>query len=103
MRAINYQRNWNSKLSAEEELELMFGKLLIESDESEAYEQDGAMLFKKGRKYYYLQSNGCSCWDGDWDGFELTLPELRKWAAAKSEDGYEKAAIEVARFVKENL
>jgi len=79
------------------------GELVKEIDESGSYEQDASLLFKKGRKYTLLDSNGCSCWDGDWEGWtDLTLTELRKLgqAWAKNEYGSSKS---MGKWINENL
>lgn len=71
------------------------GKEIKHFDESEAYETDEARLFKLGTKYTILSATGCSCWDGDWEGWtDLTKPELYKiaksWANPNSYDHAEK-------------
>ena len=45
-----------------------FGELLYEVSTADAYEVAESMLFFNGKKYFWLQANGCSCWDGDYYG-----------------------------------
>ena len=70
-----------------------FGTRVKHFDESAPYEEDEAILLvdKKGL-YTILEATGCSCWDGDWEGWtEVTKPQLKKlgktwtklWGAAK--------------------
>lgn len=82
MKSVTYRRDWGSNTSEAEEMEEKFGKLLVEFDKSEPYETEVSSLFynKKTRKYTWIDANGCSCWDGDWDGWELTKTELKQLA-----------------------
>ena len=79
------------------------GKLVVEFDESEAYEQNATKLFKNGTKYTLLASNGCSCWDGNWEGWtEVTKTELKKLGEAWSKD-YGKAEKNIGEWIVENI
>lgn len=80
-----------------------FGKLVHEIDQSGGYEEDEAKLFKRGRLYTYLNATGCSCWDGDWEGWaDMTKSELRRLADSWFEKGYgsEKA---MGAWVRDNV
>lgn len=104
MKSISYQHNWSSKTSEEDELKAMYGDLLVHEDTSEPYEEDEAKLFKKGDTYYLLSANGCSCWEGDWDGWEFTRDELVKWALAQNKPSYsDSSEYQVALWVRDNL
>lgn len=107
MKDVEYMHSWNSKVSREEEMKERFGELLNSEDTADSYEVAESHLYKKGRKYYWLQANGCSCWDGDYYGYELTLTELRKLAAARAKDpdGYSGAGHEklMGKWINENL
>ena len=79
------------------------GKLVVEFDESEAYEQNATKLFKKGTKYTLLASDGCSCWDGNWEGWtEVTKTELKKLGEAWSKD-YSRAEKNIGEWIVENV
>lgn len=61
-----------------------YGKELHTVDNADAYEVDEAILLcteAKRPKYTVLFASGCSCWDGDYDGWtDLTKAELIKLA-----------------------
>ena len=58
-----------------------YGATIYEVDESEPYEEDEAALIEQDGLYTLIQATGCSCWDGDWEGWtDLTLDELVKVA-----------------------
>jgi hypothetical protein len=88
MKDVEYRPSWST--NKDSDMADKFGKLLHETDTADAYEVAESMLFFNGKKYYWLQANGCSCWDGDYYGWELTKLQLIKLAKARSkdEDGY---------------
>lgn len=88
MKTVTYRHDWGSDLNETDEMAELFGKLLVDYDTSEPYEQETSSLFynSKTRKYTWIDSNGCSCWDGDYDGWELTKKELVELAKKKVED-----------------
>lgn len=90
MKSVDYQHSWSSDKNEEQEMAEKFGKLLHSTDTADSYEVAESHLYKKGTKYYWLQADGCSCWDGDYTGYELTKPELMKLAKARAgdEDSY---------------
>ena len=54
----------------------------------------------------WIDADGCSCWDGDWGGWELELDELHKLADKAIEGEYdwrETADVKVAKWIKGNL
>lgn len=80
----------------------LLGDLVHEVDESAAYEEDEAKLFKNQRKYALIQATGCSCWNGDWEGWaDLTKPELRKLGVSWSKE-YGAAKV-MGEWIKENV
>lgn len=81
MKTVSYKHSWGSKLNKPEEMVKLFGTLLVEEDTSNGYDTETSHLFKKGTKYVWIDANGCSCWEGDYDGWELTKSELKKLAA----------------------
>lgn len=85
----------------------LFGELLHDEDTADSYEVDESQLYFDGKKYYWLQASGCSCWDGDYDGWELTKLQLIKLgkARAKDEDGYRGAGHEklMGIWITENI
>lgn len=88
MKSVTYRHDWGSNLNENEEMAELFGKVLVDHDTSEPYEQETSTLFynPKTRKYTWIDSNGCSCWDGDYDGWELTKTELVELARKKVDD-----------------
>lgn len=57
----------------------LLGEIIHEVNESEPYEEDEAKLLKNRSRYSLIQATGCSCWDGDWEGWtDLTKAEVRK-------------------------
>lgn len=99
MKAITIYSLWDDNDEKIKEL----GELVVEIDESEDYEQDASRLYKKGRKYTLLDSNGCSCWDGDWEGWtDLTLTELRKLGKSWAKDEYSSSKA-MGEWIKENM
>ena len=78
------------------------GELIYEIDESAAYEEDEAKLLKKGETYTLIQATGCSCWDGDWEGWtDLTPPELKQLAVTWLK-GYGAEKV-MGAYINENL
>lgn len=107
MKDVTYMHSWDTKKTKEEEMAELFGELLNSEDTADSYEVAESHLYKKGRSYFWLQANGCSCWDGDYYGYELTLTELRKLAKARANDpsgsygdGHEKL---MGKWINENL
>ena len=84
MKAISYRHSWGSDLSEEQEMEQLFGERLVVFGDAEPYTVEEALLFKKDDEYNLLEANGCSCWDGDYDGWSFSYDELIAWAEAKS-------------------
>lgn len=104
MKEVTYKHSWSTNQTEEQEMAEKFGKLLVEYDTSEAYEQESSHLFKKGTKYYWVDANGCSCWEGDYEGWELTKPELMKLAKSALERKYRDSASDlVAQWIMDNL
>lgn len=107
MKAIAFQHHWGENLTEEQEMAQKFGELVHEEDHSEAYEVEKALLFYNGKHYFFLEANGCSCWDGDYDGWQFTKTELLKWAKAKvkqQEYDWRKQAYEhLADWIVENI
>lgn len=94
MKSVTYQHSWTNDKTEEQEMTEKFGKLIHTEDTAEDYEVAESHLYKKGTKYYLLEADDCSCWEGDYSGFELTKPELRKLAKARADnkfiDGHDK-------------
>ena len=88
MKTVTYRHDWGSNLNTEDEMVEKFGKLLVDINTSEDYQQETSSLFynPKTRKYTWIDSNGCSCWDGDYDGWELTKEEMLTIAKKKVEN-----------------
>lgn len=65
-----------------------FGRKVKHIDESEAYEEDEAILLRnRDGKYTLLAATGCSCWDGDWEGWtNISVAELIKLGKAWAKD-----------------
>jgi hypothetical protein len=85
MKALTYHHNWSTNMTADEEMAAEFGTLLHEVDTSEGYDTELARLHKSpDGRFNLLEANGCSCWDGDYDGWSFTKTELLKWAKQKS-------------------
>ncbi len=107
MKDVEYRHSWSTDKSTEEEMKEKFGELLYEVSTADAYEVAESMLFFDGKKYYWLQANGCSCWDGDFYGWQLTRLQLIKLGKkrAKDEDGYRGADHEklMGIWIKENV
>jgi hypothetical protein len=81
----------------------LLGELVHEIDESESYEEDEAKLFKNQRKYTLIAASGCSCWDGDWEGWtDLTKTELKKLGVSWSKDEYG-ASKSMGEWITENI
>lgn len=81
----------------------LLGVVVHEVDESEAYEEDEAKLLRNQRKYTMIAATGCSCWDGDWEGWtDLTKAEVRKLGESWSKDGYG-ATKTLGEWIKENF
>ena len=108
MEAVDYRHSWSADKSTEEEMEEKFGKLLHETDTADAYEVAESRLFQKeDNVFFWLQANGCSCWDGDFYGWQLTRLQLIKLGKkrAKDEDGYRGADHEklMGIWITENI
>lgn len=108
MKPVTYRRNWGSDLTEEEELTELFGELKFEANESEPYEMNASSLFysKKTRKYTWIDANGCSCWDGDWDGWEMNKKEMFALAdklVANAKDYRKYAEDVVAEWIVKNI
>lgn len=103
MISVEYRHSWSADKTAEQEMAEKFGKLLHDIDTADSYEVAESHLFKKGTKYYWIQANGCSCWDGDYDGYELTKPELMKLAKARAKDTWGGHEKQMAEWILENL
>ena len=108
MRAVEYRHNWGSGQTREEEMEEKFGKLLVAHDTSEDYQEETSSLFfdEKTDEYVWIDSNGCSCWDGDYDGWALSKEELLTLADKAVQNRYEwrdTAAYLVGAWVQENI
>jgi len=106
MKAVSYKHSWSTNETEEQEMASLFGALLVEHDTSESYEQESAHLFKKGTKYFWISSNGCSCWEGDYDGWELGKIELKKLAQKNLKNRHgqrDTADFLVAKWVLDNL
>lgn len=105
MKAITYRRSWSSSKTEEEEVAELFGTILVSADESEAYETNESALFLGNNgKYSWIDANGCSCWDGDWDGWELTKLQLLKMAKGVIERKYGRTAeVVVAEWILKNI
>lgn len=107
MKDVEYRHSWTGDKSSEEEMREKFGELLYEVSTADAYEVAESMLFYNGKKYFWLQANGCSCWDGDYYGWELGKTELKKLAnaRAKDQDGYRGADHTklMGIWIKENI
>lgn len=100
MKAITF-REYN--FSGEPDSWAELGKLVNGEDTQPAWEQDAAKLYKKGRKYTLLASSGCSCWDGEWEGWtDLTLTELRKLGQSWSKDSYGATKL-MGEWIVENV
>lgn len=106
MKPVSYKHSWSTDQTQADEMAELFGTLLVEYDTSEAYEQESSHLFKKGTKYYWIDANGCSCWEGDYGGWELTKTELKTLAQKNWDNKYDwrdAADALVARWVLDNL
>ncbi len=108
MKDIEYRHSWNSDETSEQEMTRRFGKLLHEEDTADSYEVAESKLFQKDDNiFFWLQASGCSCWDGDYYGWQLTKLQLIKLgkARAKDEDGYRGASHEklMGQWIKENI
>jgi hypothetical protein len=107
MKDVAYNHSYSSDLSREDEMKAQFGELLNTEDTADSYEVAESHLYKKGSKYFWIQASGCSCWDGDYYGWELTKTELKALAKkrADDEDGYSGAGHEklMGQWIKENI
>jgi predicted AlkP superfamily pyrophosphatase or phosphodiesterase len=78
------------------------GEPIHETDSHPDWEQNATKLFKNGTKYTLIASNGCSCWDGDWEGWtNINKTELRKLGIAWSKD-WGIAEKEMGEWIKES-
>jgi len=73
-------------------------------DHGAAYEVDQAKLYKKDKKYAMLMATGCSCWEGNFEGWiDLSKKKLLKlaytWSTA---DAYNKGETELGKWVLAN-
>lgn len=107
MTDVTYRHSWADNQTVAEEMAEKFGTLLVEHDTSEPYETEESLLFKNDKgEYVWLSANGCSCWDGDYDGWVLDKDELLKLATTTYERRYDwrdTADALVAKWVLENI
>jgi hypothetical protein len=91
MKAVSYRNNYDSDLPTDEDMIEKFGKLIAWEDTAGSYEVAETKLFTKdGKTFYWLSADDCSCWDGGYEGWELSREELLTLASARAqdEDGY---------------
>lgn len=102
MKDATYHHRWGAKVPEEKELEDLYGELIQDIDESESYEIDQSKLFRKDGLYTILTAFGCSCWDGDWEGWtEVTVEELLPLAKSWGTDrGSQKS---LGKWILENI
>lgn len=104
MKPINFEQDWTKDGNDF----TLLGKEVITIDLSEAYNTDIARVYKQGNKFTTLFGNGCSCWDGRYEGWtNLTKPELKKlatrWASPNYNDHrYNYAEAALGRWLLEN-
>lgn len=107
MISVTYRHNWSSELSKSEEMANLYGSMLVDYDTSEPYEQETSTLYVNNEGVYtWIDSNGCSCWEGDYDGWQLSKEELLKLAIKKSGEKWgdrDRAEDMVASWVLENI
>ncbi len=106
MKAIEYQHKYSSDTTEEQEMADLYGLLLTDADTSPSYEVEQTKLFRKDDEYFLLRANGCSCWDGDWDGWQFDKTELIAWALKQEKSSYrdeEDSDYLVAQWIKDNL
>lgn len=80
------------------------GRKVKHIDQSEAYEEDEAvLLINKQDKYTLLSATGCSCWDGDWEGWaDLSRAQVKKLGKSWAKDTYGASKI-LGQWITENL
>lgn len=80
------------------------GRKVKHIDESEAYEEDEAMLLvNRDGKYTIITASGCSCWDGDWGGWtDLTAAQVKKLGKSWVKDVYG-ATSTLGKWITENF
>ena len=103
MKALDYMHSYRSKMTEAQEMQEKFGDLIVDFDESADYEVNQTLLFKpkNGRGFNLLFANGCSCWDGDYDGWYMNKAELTKWAKANVDSSG--ADKEMAKYIIKKL
>lgn len=99
MRSIEYRCQWDSD---DDRMEELFGTRLHYEDCGGGYETDEAYLFKSGDLYRYLEATGCSCWAGEFEGWELSLEELITLASKWVREDYAKAERAMGIWVLEH-
>lgn len=101
MKAITIREySWNE--DKEKEIWGPLGTLVHETDESEDYEINACKLFNNEGSYTLISANGCSCWDGDWEGWtDLSLEELQKLGDSWAKDTRAEKAM--GEYIQENF
>lgn len=86
MKPIEFQYSYNATERETDQMAKLFGELINEQDASESYEPDTSVLFrdKDGATFNFLRGSGCSCWEGDWYGWNMNLTDLLKWAGEQT-------------------
>jgi hypothetical protein len=87
--------------SGRERFPTEYGRKLKSIDESADYDVDEAVLFKaRDGLYTYLRATGCSCWDGDYEGWaELTTVELKTMAEGWVKSSYQDTELSMGKWV----
>lgn len=84
MRAISIREDWGGDRKEEWD---DLGIEVVKFNESADYEENETALYNKDGKYTLLAANGCSCWDGEWEGWtDLTIEELKKLGDSWAKD-----------------
>jgi hypothetical protein len=106
MKGVTYRHNWSADLSQESEMQDKFGTLLVEHNKSEGYDVDESLLFQNKDGYFiWISASGCSCWDGEYDGWILNKDELKKMARRNinHECGEDNADSLVSQWILDNI
>lgn len=107
MKTVTYRHNWSSNLNTEDEMASLFGVLLAYENTSEDYQEETSSLYlDKNGLYTWIDSSGCSCWDGDFEGWQCEKEELLKLAKEKVEhkSRHRDAAEDlIAQWIVDNL
>lgn len=86
-----------------------YGDLLHEVDQAgNNYEVDEAKLYLKDGRYTYLQASGCSCWEGDYEGWtDVVRGDLLRmaatWAKGWTREGYNNTESLMGKWILENV